>query len=380
MTPDPGIPTTLPLPLAQVFGLGAPPAPAYPFDGTRVLFYYLARNGIWHGADSLGLGPGDEVLMPAYHHGVELQSLLAKGMKLRYYRVNERMEADLEDMRRQLRPETRALYVIHYLGFPQPIRTIRALADQAGIPLIEDCALSLFSGTPEGPLGSFGDIGIFCLYKSLPVPHGGVLALNRSGLPIPPDPSRPDRLSTTAYLLNRLLDAGTVSRSALRRRLSEGLRTTARAAKRASRSSVVEIDTERFDVSMMSVGVRDVTRRIVRYTDAAGMVSRRRANFRRMEERLDPAVRRALPPLTDGVCPLSFPILVRDKIEIERRLLEGGIGTINMWSRRHPDVPEGAFPEVEFLRRHVLELPIHQGLRSEHIDRVAERASAVARW
>jgi hypothetical protein len=35
---------------------------------------------------------------------------------------------------------------------------------------------------------------------------------------------------------------------------------------------------------------------------------------------------------------------------------------------------------VEFLRRHVLELPIHQGIRFEHVDYVAERASALARW
>jgi len=371
---------TLPLPLGQLLGAGVPPAPAYPFDCARHVYYYLARNAIWNGADSLGLKAGDEVLMPAYHHGVELECLLAKGMKLRYYRVDQRMRADLADMRRLLRSETRALYVIHYLGFPQPIQEIRTLADGAGIPLIEDCALSLFSRAPAGPLGSFGDIGIFCLYKSLPVPHGGTLALNRADLPMPPEPTRPDRLSTTAYLLHRLLDAGMVSRNAVRRGLSQGLRGAARAAKHASRSTVVEIDTERFDVSMMNVGVREATRRIVRFTDAAQMAARRRSNYLRMDERLHPGVRRALPPLPDGACPLSFPILVEDKPAVEQQLLARGIGTINMWSRRHPDVPEGAFPDVEFLRRHVLELPIHQGLQSEHVDRVAEHASAAARW
>jgi perosamine synthetase len=123
-----------------------------------------------------------------------------------------------------------------------------------------------------------------------------------------------------------------------------------------------------------------VTRRIVRHTDASETAARRRANYGRMDARLHPAVRRALPPLPEGACPLSFPILVEDKAAVERKLLDLGIGTINMWSHRHPDVPEGAFPDVEFLRRHVLELPIHQGLRSEHVDRVAEHASAVARW
>ncbi len=374
------VPATLPLPPGQILGIGAAPTPAFPFAGARARFYYLARNAIWHGADSLGLRPGDEVLMPAYHHGVELQTLLSKGMKLRYYRIDERMGADPGEIRQRLRRETKALYVIHYLGFPQAIEETRAIARGAGVPLIEDCALSLFSRVPAGPLGSFGDIGVFCLYKSLPVPHGGTLILNRPDLPMPPEPDPPDRVSTAAYVANRLLDAALLSRSALWRGLSGGLRSLARAAKHASRTSVVPIDTEEFDVGMMDVGASHATRRIVRRTDAVEMVARRRANYRRLEERLDPGVRRALPPLPEGACPLSFPILAREKVAVEERLRAEGVGVINMWSRRHPDVPAGAFPEVEFLRAHVLELPVHQGLRSEHIDYVAAKASAFARW
>ena len=380
MTPPFRVPTTLALPPAQLFGLGPIPAPTFPFDASRTVYYYLARNAIWHGADSLGLKPGDEVLMPAYHHGVELQTLLAKGLKLRYYRVDEHMQADLDDLRGNLRPETRALYVIHYLGYPQPIETMRRIAADAGVPLIEDCALSLYSRVSAGPLGTFGDIAVFCLYKCLPVPHGGMLTLNRAGLPMPPVPTEPDRLSSASYVLNRVLDAGMVSRNALARRSSDVIRSLARAAKHASKSEVVAIDSEEFDVSMMDLGVRGIARRIIDRTDGAEVVSKRRENYLRLESRLDPGVRRPLPPLPAGACPLSFPILVEDKVALERRFSDEGVETINMWSRRHPDVPEGAFPDVEFLRRHVLELPIHQGLRQEHIDYVAERASVLARW
>src|SRR4029079_1367851 len=165
MKPPFRIPITLPLPPSQLLGLGPAPQTAVSFDNPRSVYYYLARNGIWHGADSLGLRTGDEILMPAYHHGVELQTLLAKGMKIRYYRVDREMRADLDDLRQNWRPTTRALYVIHYLGIPQPIETMRSIGAEAGIPMIEDCALSLYSRVPAGPLGSFGDIGIFCLYK-----------------------------------------------------------------------------------------------------------------------------------------------------------------------------------------------------------------------
>lgn len=380
MKPRLRVPITLPLPPSQLLGLGSAPPPAFPFDRARSLYYYLARNAIWHGSDSLGLRAGDEILMPAYHHGVELQTLLAKGMTLRYYRIDREMRVDLEDLRRNLTSTTRALYVIHYLGVAQPVEQLRSIAAGAGIPMIEDTALSLFSRIPAGPLGSFGDIGIFCLYKSLPVPHGGTLSLNRPDLPLPPRPTPPDRVSSLAYVLNRVLDAGMVSRSAVARRASDHLRAWARAAKQASHSEVVPIDTEEFDVSMMNVGVRGAALRIIGHTDASEVVARRRANYARLDERLDPAVRRAFPFLPEGACPLSFPILVPDKVSTGRRLLDEGVESINMWSRRHPDVPEGAYTDVEFLRRHVLELPIHQGLRFEHIDYVGERASALARW
>ncbi len=374
------VPVSLPLSTRQCFGLGAPPPQAFPFNGGRTQYYYLARNAIWHGADSLGLKPGDEVLMPGYHHGVELQSLIAKGMKVRCYRVDQQMQIDLDDLRAKLRPETRALYITHYLGFPQPVTALKRIADEAGIPLIEDCALSLYSSSPEGPLGSTGDFSVFCLYKSIPVPQGGALSLNRADLPLPPPPKEPDRLSTTAYILNGLLDSLLLSRVPGGEALSHGLRSMARAAKHASGSTVVPIDTEEFDVSAMDLGTREIARRIVRYTDPARTVATRRANYARMGERLDPAVRRVLPPLPEGACPLSFPIFVKDKVATEQALRREGVGTINMWSRHHPDSPEGSFQDVDYLRKHVLELPIHQGLRFEHVDFVAAKASALARW
>src|SRR5204862_512234 len=72
----------------------------------------------------------------------------------------------------------RVLYVIHYLGWPQPILELRELCKERGIVLIEDCALSLLSQFNGRPLGTFGDYSVFCLYKTLPVPNGGMLIQN----------------------------------------------------------------------------------------------------------------------------------------------------------------------------------------------------------
>ena len=115
--------------------------------------------------------------MPAYHHGVELETLLAAGVKPVFFRIDAQMRCDFEDARRRATPEVRALYVIHYAGFPQDMEAARQLASELGVPLIEDCALSLFSAEGDLPLGVTGDVAIFCLYKVMAMPDGGVLEI-----------------------------------------------------------------------------------------------------------------------------------------------------------------------------------------------------------
>src|SRR5437879_1432817 len=87
----------------------------------------------------------------------------------------ERAPAPKRTVPCKLTPEVAALYVIHYAGFSQDMEAARQLADSAGLPLVEDCALALLSRNGDKPLGSYGDLSIFCLYKTLPVPNGGAL-------------------------------------------------------------------------------------------------------------------------------------------------------------------------------------------------------------
>ena len=351
-----------------------------PFSAPRAWYYFLARNAIYHGVDLLGLRPGDEVLMPAYHHGIEVETLVAKGLGLRFYGVDEAMDVNPDEVRSALRPATRALYAIHYLGFPSPIAALRDIAKGAGIPLIEDCALALYSNSPDGPCGSFGDIGVFNLYKSLPTPHGGMLVANREDLPAPPPTVEPGSLSTGAYVVNRLLDGLMMSGWPGGPAAAEAARAIARRLKHGVRAETLPIDTGDLDLGVIDFGVRQVTRDIVRRAGPERIRRIRRENYSRMLERLRDGCRVVRPELPDGVCPLSFPIFVRDKEAVYERLLAEGVESVNMWSRRRPQVPEGAFPATEFLRKHCLELPIHQGVKPGHVDFIAERALRHARW
>src|SRR3954465_698421 len=146
---------------------------AFPFAQPGLRYRYFARNAVWDAVQLLGLA-GRRVLIPAYHHGVELETLLAAGVEPVFFRVDGQMRADFEDARAKGEGAA-ALYVIHYAGFPQDMEAARQLACELGVPLIEDCALALLSRDGEKPLGSFGDVSVFCLYKTIPVPNGGVL-------------------------------------------------------------------------------------------------------------------------------------------------------------------------------------------------------------
>ena len=131
------------------------PAP-FPLGAPDVTRFYFARNAVFHGVRLLGLA-GREVLVPAYHHGVEIAALVAAGAVPRFVRVDARMRLDLEDLAAKIGPRTGAVYVIHYAGFPQPMDEVRAVA--AGLPVVEDCALSLLSAEGVRPLGSTGTSG-----------------------------------------------------------------------------------------------------------------------------------------------------------------------------------------------------------------------------
>ena len=197
----------------------------HPFSSPTVRYFYFARNAIWHTVKMLGLDRG-EVLVPSYHHGVEIEALLDAGARVRFYRVGKTFDVDLEDVEKKIGSRTTALYLTHFAGFPGPVREMKRLAERHALPLIEDCALSLFSMDGDLPLGVTGDVAIFCLYKVLPVPNGGALVINGSGrcdLPhLPPPPfSSTLSLLTSSLLRNVALRGGKPGRRL--RKLALGL-------------------------------------------------------------------------------------------------------------------------------------------------------------
>jgi hypothetical protein len=82
------------------------------------------------------------------------------------------------------------------------------------------------------------------------------------------------------------------------------------------------------------------------------------------------AVRTDLAP---GVCPLFFPLLVADKGDAARALWRRGVMATELWNEGDVSVRSHEAEDSRFLRKHVLELPIHQDLTRQHIEYMARQ-------
>ncbi|HEV8199022.1 MAG TPA: DegT/DnrJ/EryC1/StrS family aminotransferase [Candidatus Polarisedimenticolia bacterium] len=343
----------------------------HPFSSPTVRYFYFARNAIWRTVKMLGLDRG-EVLVPAYHHGVEIESLLDAGAQVRFYRIGGRFEVDLDDVERKITSRTTALYLTHFGGFPGPVRDMKRLAEKHALPLIEDCALALFSRDGDGPLGITGDVAIFCLYKVLPVPHGGALVFNGPGTSGLSDLRPPPLLSCTLSLMSSSLLRNVALRGGRAgRRLRRAALGLGKSSLKAANITPVLTGTQHFDRAHLGLGFSRLSRRIVLGQDAEAIIATRRRNYLFLLDRLRDLSEPVFPTLPAGVVPLFYPMLVQDNRATVARLLARGIEAVDFWRDFHPACPAAEFPEVSRLRTGMMEVPCHQDLSLATMEKIA---------
>lgn len=366
----PALPTLWPGMLSPLAGGRAP---AFPLDAPRAAFWYFARNAIYHGARLLGLG-GREVLVPAYHHGVEVGALVAAGAIPRFVRVDARMRLDLGDAEAKIGPATRALYVIHYAGFAQPMDDVNDLARRRGLLVVEDVALSLLAAEGNRPLGSTGHVAIFCLYKTLPVPNGGVLVVNDPSIRGEvPRPRAAPIASTASHAAGSLLANAAFRFGEPGEALRTVMRWAAGAVRGASGLRPISTGTLSFDPARKDLGMSPLSCFIARRLDPAAIVAARRRNYFLLLGRLREVAPPIFPELPAGASPLFYPLLCERKGVVQARLAVRGIESVDFWREGHALCRTSDFPEAASLRARVLELPVHQDLGPEDMAYVARQ-------
>src|SRR5260221_4409955 len=131
----------------------------------------------------LGLGPGDEVIVPAQTHAATAHAVELTGAKPVFVDAERRTgNIDIAQIEAALTPRTRALSLVHYLGMPVDMDRINAIAKKRDLFVVEDCALSLGSRYRGVHTGLLGDVGCFSFYpvKHITTAEGGMITTTRA--------------------------------------------------------------------------------------------------------------------------------------------------------------------------------------------------------
>src|SRR6478735_1471890 len=127
-----------------------------------------------------GIGPGDEVLIPAHTYMASATSVLAAGAIPVIVDVDESVTIDPQAIEDAIGPHTRAVVPVHMWGAACDMDAIMDIARRRNLLVIEDACQGVGGGYKGRMFGAIGDIGCFSFnyYKNMTGGEGGGVAVN----------------------------------------------------------------------------------------------------------------------------------------------------------------------------------------------------------
>ncbi|WP_290819094.1 DegT/DnrJ/EryC1/StrS family aminotransferase [Halovivax sp.] len=315
---------------------------------------------------------GDNVLLPAYVPDAVAEPIRELGLEARYYAIRNDLGPDMADLEARLDAGTVAVVSVNYFGFPQPgLAELSAYARDNDCYHVDDNAHSALSVHEGRLLGTVGDLGITCLWKSLPLPDGALLYLQSSELR---DRFEPSPLTGVNERFQGE-DLAYVCKSFLKDVFADGtlVRNSLDALVHSRRGSEPLDPSERYEstkapMSKLSAG-------LIAGVDPMAVRTRRRENYRAWLDVLAdrPDVVSLYHSLPDGICPQSFPAYAETPERLLADLAALDVEGAHAWPRLSRDVDEDpAFETASRLARHVVSLPVHQHVNPEHIAAIGD--------
>jgi len=149
------------------------------FSGrAHALAHCNGTAGLLAAFHSLGLQPGDEVLVPSATFWASVLPMIWCGLVPVFCESeSETLGIDPADAARRVTPRTKAIVIVHLWGLPCKVAEIQRLADAHGLKIIEDASHAHGAFVEGIPCGRFGDVSVFSLQgdKLVPAGEGGVL-------------------------------------------------------------------------------------------------------------------------------------------------------------------------------------------------------------
>ena len=134
---------------------------------------------------TLGLGPLDEVILPAQTHVATAHAIELTGAKPIF--VDSEVKTgniDINQIEKAITKKTKAIVIVHYLGVPVDMSKVMAIAKKHKLFVLEDCALSLGAKVDNVHTGLHGHAGVFSFYpvKHITTAEGGMVITNNKNL------------------------------------------------------------------------------------------------------------------------------------------------------------------------------------------------------
>lgn len=282
---------------------------------------------------TLGLDKDAKVLMPSYLCPTILIPFDKFRIKYDFYRVNSNLEIDGNDLEGKLDGAVKAVFLIDYFGFPAKIDPdIIRIVKNKNITIIEDIVQSFFSDLP-----SIGDIAFNSFRKFFPI-DGSVIVSDQ-------DIRWPSDGSCLSYFVRKL-----TGRWLRYFHIRYGI---------VPEKWFLELfeSAEKYYYTDRSCSFYTINRFILARCDIEKLKITRRKYFKQL---LSHFSKHALfKDLPDNVVPLGFPIVVKDRDSLRRKLQEKNIFCPVHW-KLNDSIEREKYRESWYLSENILTIPIHE--------------------
>lgn len=334
---------------------------------------------------SLGIGPGDRVLVPTYHCPTMIAPITACGAQPVFFPITGEGDANIGWLESADLRNVKAIIAAHYFGLPLHFAALRQFCDVRSVALIEDCAHALFGSCEGVPIGSWGDLAIASLTKFLPVQECGLLVSNRPALPSLRGQARGlgKELRTLLDMLEIGSQHGGFPPFGL---ILNGLFTLKRRLRRTQLTTATETldappeDIQWLDPQLVDTPPTRANTLAIRATLRDSVIQRRRAHFQRLLELLTdlPGAAPLVTSLPADCAPYVFPLRSERPDERYRFLRASGLPLFR-WDWLWPDTPELPGDAGVSWARQVFQLPCHQDLSEQDLRCIADTVRAACR-
>jgi dTDP-4-amino-4,6-dideoxygalactose transaminase len=141
-------------------------------------------GGLWLALLSLGIGPGDQVIVPGFTFVATISAIVYARAVPVLAEIDQTFNLDPTDVEAKITSRTKAIIAVHMLGAPARLTELKAIADRHGIALIEDCAQAFGASFFGRGVGGIGTIGVYSFneYKTITCGDGGMIVTDDEAL------------------------------------------------------------------------------------------------------------------------------------------------------------------------------------------------------